>query len=89
MARLVTNWMGDDGFICKFSWRHVWRAPIGDAAIINGKVTKKYVENGEHLVDISVWCLDLRGCIPDMAVATVKLVSKADKYPAIKKVVNR
>lgn len=89
MCRLVTNWMGDDGFVCKFSWRYVWRTPVGDALLINGKVVKKYVENGEHLVDISAWCLNLRGTITDMSRATVKLISKEDKYPDVKKVVNR
>ena len=89
MCRLITNWMGDDGFVCKFSWRHVWRTPVGDALLINGRVTKKYVANGEHLVDISAWCLNLRGTITDMATATVKLISKEDKYPDVKTVVNR
>ncbi len=89
MCRLITNWMGDDGFVCKFSWRHVWRTPVGDALLINGKVTKKYVEGGEHLVDLSAWCLNLRGTITDMSRATVKLISKEDKYPDVKKVVNR
>jgi hypothetical protein len=89
MCRLVTNWMGDDGFLCKFSWRHVWRTPVGDAIIANGRVVKKYVVNGEHMVDLSVWCLNLRGTITDMATATVKLISKEDKYPDVKKVVKR
>ena len=89
MCRLVTNWMGDDGFMCKFSWRHIWRTPVGDTLIINGKITRKYVEKGEHLVDISTWCLNLRGSISDMARATVKLLSKEDKYPGAKEVINR
>jgi acyl dehydratase len=89
MSRLITNWMGDDGFVCKFGWRHVWRTPVGDALLINGKVLKKYVDQGEHLVDLSVWCLNLRGTITDMALATVKLLSKEDKYPDVKKVVKR
>lgn len=89
MLRVVTNWMGDDAFVCKFSWRHIWRTPIGDALIINGKIAKKYIENGEHLVDIKSWCLDLRGTITDTALTTVKLLTKNDKYPNINKVINR
>jgi acyl dehydratase len=89
MCRLITNWMGDDGFVCRFGWRHVWRTPVGDALLINGKVLKKYAENGEHLVDVCTWCLNLRGTITDMALATVKLISKHDKYPDAKKVVKR
>jgi hypothetical protein len=41
------------------------------------------------LVDLSVWCLNLRGSITDMALATVKLLSKEDKYPDAKKVIKR
>jgi acyl dehydratase len=89
MCRLITNWTGDDGFVCKFGWRHIWRTPVGDALLINGKVLKKYVEDGDHLVDLSVWCLNLRGTITDMALATVKLISKEDKYPDVEKVVKR
>lgn len=89
MSRLITNWIGDDGFVCKFGWRHVWRTPVGDAFLVNGKVLKKYVDKGEHLLDLSVWCLNLRGTITDTALATVKLVSKEDKYPDARQVVKR
>ena len=89
MCRLITNWIGDDGFVCKFGWRHIWRTPVGDALLINGKVLEKYVDNGEHLVDLSVWCLNLRGTITDMALATVKLLSKEDRYPDANKVIKR
>jgi len=89
MTRAVTNWMGDDAFLCKFSWRHVWRTPVGDTLIVTGRVAKKYIENNEHLVDIKVWCLNLRGSITDMARATVKLVSREENFPGAKKVINR
>ena len=36
--KAVTNWMGNDAFLCKFSWRHIWRTPIGDALVIHGEV---------------------------------------------------
>ena len=88
-ARLITNWMGDDGFLCKYLFRHVWRTPLGDALIIHGRVEKKYIENGEHLVDVKAWSLDLRGAITDMSSSTVKLVSKDDPYPDVEKVINR
>jgi hypothetical protein len=89
MLRAVTNWMGDDAFVCKFGWRHTWRTPIGDALIINGKVDKKYIADGEHLVDIKCWCLDLRGSITDSSRTTIKLLTKADKYPNTRKVIKR
>lgn len=89
MCRLATNWMGDDAFMCKFGWRHIARTPVGDTLIVNGKVIKKYIENGEHLVDLRIWCLNLRGNITDMATTTIKLVSRASAFSNCQKVINR
>ena len=89
MCRAATNWMGDDAFMCKFGWRHVWRTPVGDTLIGNGKVIRKYIENDEHLVDLRLWCLNLRGTITDMATSTIKLISKKRIFPNYKKVINR
>jgi acyl dehydratase len=75
-ARCVTNWMGDDGFIKSFHWRHLGHFYHGDTIICRGKVTDKRVENGEHLVDISLRVENMRGYIAVPAVATVSLLSK-------------
>jgi len=76
MTRLITNWMGDDGFLKKFSWRHVTRTRVGDCSIGHGKVVKKYVENGEHFVDLIVWLENMRGNITEISSATVRLLSR-------------
>ena len=81
MARLVTNWMGDDGILRKYYWRHMTVSPIGDSIIGRGKVAKKYIENGEHLVDIQVWLDNLRGNVSEAAVATVSLCTKETPTP--------
>lgn len=80
MAHLLTNWMGDDGFIKKFNWRHLSRTALGDTLIGRGKVTNKRVENGEHLVDLAVWAESTRGNITEAAVATVSLCSREAPY---------
>jgi acyl dehydratase len=84
MLRAVTNWMGDDGFVRKFNWRHVHRIPVGDTIIGRGKVINKRVENGEHLVDFVVWGRDMRGHVTEAATATVSLLSKEAPYPPTK-----
>jgi acyl dehydratase len=48
----LTNWMGDDGFLRRASCQIRRHNPAGDALFINGKVTRKYVEDGRHLVEI-------------------------------------
>jgi acyl dehydratase len=80
IARLVTNWMGDDGFIRKCNWRHMSRTFVGDTVIGRGKITNKHVENGEHLVDLAVWLENMRGNVTEAAVATVSLCSKKASY---------
>ena len=76
LARCVTNWMGDDGFIKKFHWRHLGHFYIGETIVSQGKVTGKRVENGEHLVDLSLWTENIRGDVTSTAVATLILLSR-------------
>jgi acyl dehydratase len=76
MARCVTNWMGDDGFIRKYKWRHLTQTPIGDTVIGHGRVVNKRIENGEHLVDLDVYLENIRGNITEAAAATVRLLSR-------------
>lgn len=76
MARLVTNWMGNDGFIRKFNWRHFSRTPVGDTIIGRGRVVNKHIKNGKHSVDIAVCLENLRGNITEAAMVTVELFSK-------------
>jgi acyl dehydratase len=88
MIRCVTNWIGNDGFVRKYNWRHVTRTLVGDAAFSQGKVINKRNENGEYLVDIFVWHSDMRGYVNDAAVATVALLSRTKNYTDFKKVIN-
>ncbi|WP_416896425.1 MAG: MaoC family dehydratase N-terminal domain-containing protein [Minwuia sp.] len=48
----MTNWMGDDGFLRKASCKIRRHNPVGDMLVISGKVTRKFVEYGRHLVEI-------------------------------------
>ncbi|WP_258359866.1 FAS1-like dehydratase domain-containing protein [Moorella sulfitireducens] len=80
LLRVITNWMGDDGFLRKFIWRHMARTRVGDTLIGRGKVVGKRVEKEEYLVDLKVWLENLRGNISEAAVATVRLCSKEASY---------
>ncbi|CAN5483611.1 MaoC family dehydratase N-terminal domain-containing protein [soil metagenome] len=48
----LTNWMGDDGFLRSASCKIRRHNPEGDILFINGKVLRKFVEDGRHLVEI-------------------------------------
>jgi acyl dehydratase len=48
----LTNWMGDDGFLRRSTCKIRRHNPAGDMLFINGKVKRKYIEEGRHLVEI-------------------------------------
>ncbi|MDH1520957.1 MULTISPECIES: FAS1-like dehydratase domain-containing protein [Achromobacter] len=48
----LTNWMGDAGFLRKSTCKIRRHNPEGDMLFFKGKVVRKYVEEGRHLVEI-------------------------------------
>ena len=52
LDNVVTNWMGDDGFLKNLNGTLKRFNIVGDTHWMKGKVTKKYIVNGEYLVDI-------------------------------------
>ncbi len=76
LAQLITNWMGDDGFLKKFYYEIRSFNYVGDATWCYGKVVQKRVENGEHLVDLELWAKNQRGEITAPGKATVVLPAK-------------
>ncbi|MFO1080622.1 MAG: MaoC family dehydratase N-terminal domain-containing protein [Reyranellaceae bacterium] len=48
----LTNWMGDDGFLRRAECKIRRHNPAGDLLFIKGKVTRKWIEDGRHLVEI-------------------------------------
>lgn len=98
MARLITNWMGDDGWLKKADSKNYGEhehlkgvkaiegkkiigvhGSEGDAVIAKAVVTKKYIEDGEHLVDVVVWTESITAEIWQNCKCTVKLVSREDE----------
>ncbi|OZI47308.1 acyl dehydratase [Bordetella genomosp. 5] len=48
----LTNWMGDDGFLRKSHCKIRRHNPEGDMLFFKGRVKRKYIEDGKHLVEI-------------------------------------
>jgi len=53
LTHQLTNWMGDDGFLCRTECKVRRHNPEGDLLFIKGQVKRKFVEDGRHLVEIS------------------------------------
>ena len=61
VATLVTNWMGDAGFLKRIKTELRRFNTMGDTTWCKGKVIKKYMHDGYPLVDIDVWAENQRG----------------------------
>ncbi len=46
MTHHLTDWMGDDGFLCGSSTRIRRHNPVGDTLYIDGRVTARHEEHG-------------------------------------------
>ena len=88
LIQLMTDWMGEEGTLKKFSCRYramdyprnmktLTEPEEGETWYCKGKVTKKYVEDGEHLVDCNIWLENGKGEVTTPGGATVVLPSRS------------
>jgi len=88
MIQLMTDWMGDEGILSKFSCRYRavdYPRPMktmsepedGETWLCKGKVTKKYTEDDRHCVDCRIWVENGSGETTTNGRATVILPSRS------------
>lgn len=85
---LLTNWMGDDGFLWKYRAELRRFNIIGDTTWCKGKVIRKYIDEGKCCVNIECWGENQRGEVTIPGSATVILSSQEHGpvvYPAPRK----
>ena len=75
-AMVLTNWMGDDGFLWKSHSEIRKFNMLGDVTWCKGKVIKKYCDNRKYCVDIDCWCENQRGEVTVPGTATIILPSR-------------
>ncbi len=78
LAHLLTDWMGDDGWLWKLGVEHRRFNFIGDTTWLHGKVTGKRQTPSGSEVDVELWCENQRGVITSPANATVLLPSRTN-----------
>lgn len=78
LFHVLTNWMGDAGFITKLYGELRRFNVVGDTTWIKGVVTDKSQADGKHLVDIDIWGENQRGEITAPGRATVQLPSRQE-----------
>ena len=81
LAQIVTNWMGDQAFVRKF-YHELRRFNIeGDTTWVEGKVSRKWVEDGQHLVECETSCQNQRSETTGTARLEVVLPSNGQAGP--------
>jgi hypothetical protein len=78
LAHIICNWMGDDGWVKRLNIQDRGVRLYGDMAYLKGNIVRKYVEDGEHVVDLDCWSENQDGVIIVKGTATVKLISRED-----------
>jgi len=82
LTNIVTNWMGDEGWLWKLSCQHRKFVYIGDTYWVKGKVTGKEMTANGGEVHLDVWVENQHGTIVSPGNATVLLPSR-EKGPVV------
>jgi hypothetical protein len=72
----LTNWMGDDGFLRRARSQIRRHNPAGDTLFINGKVTRKFDQDGQHLVEIEQEARNQDGELSAIGSGVIELPSR-------------
>jgi acyl dehydratase len=81
MCTLVTNWMGDAGFLKYIKTEMRRFNTMGDTTWCKGRVSAKRIQDGKALVDLEIWAENQRGEITTPGKATVMLPSRDVRIP--------
>ncbi len=90
LVQLVTDWIGDEGFLKKFSCQYrqidyprsmksFFKPKDGETWMCKGEVTNKYKEGKNYYVDCKIWVENARGEVTTPGKVTVVLPSKTLK----------
>jgi acyl dehydratase len=77
MGQLMTNWMGDDGFLRRLNVSVRRPNIFGDVSWCRAKVVDKRVADGAHLVDLEVFVENQLGDITAKGSAVVELPARS------------
>lgn len=77
LVRVVTDWMGDGGWLRKLRLELRRQNRIGDTMVCKGRVAEKYLKDGDHYVECEVWAENAREGITTPGRAWVILPARA------------
>jgi acyl dehydratase len=77
IANALTGWAGDHGWVRKIAIEYRKMDMVNTTITAKAKVTKKYEQNGNHLVDLHVWVENEAGEVTTPGSAVVALPSRS------------
>jgi len=76
LGQMLSEWVGEKGRIKKYSASYRTMDVPGDNITLTGKVTKKYVDGKDHVVEAEIWVANGKGDKTTPGTATVVFPSK-------------
>jgi hypothetical protein len=73
LSQIVTDWMGDDGILRKLNVQVRHPNVVGDTNTVLGQVSRKWEEDGEHLVGVNIVNENQAGLGTALGTAVVQL----------------
>ena len=73
LVRVITDWMGDDGFLRRLQFEMRRQQRPGDTMVCKGRVTARYERDGEGWVELDVWAENEREGVTTPGKAAVVL----------------
>ena len=61
LGQLITDWIGEEGWLRKLVCNYRGMNLPSETIICKGKVSKKYIEDGEHYIECSLWAENAKG----------------------------
>ena len=77
IGQLLTDWVGTEGNLKKLTCRYRGMDVPDQDITVRGKVTKKYIKDGEHCVELEVWTENPNGEKTTPGTALVVLPSRS------------
>lgn len=73
LGQLITDWIGEQGSLRKLTCNYRGMNFPGETLTCKGKVSKKYIEDGEHCVECNIWAENPEGekTVLGMAIVTL------------------
>jgi acyl dehydratase len=78
LHNMLRDWIGEAGEIIRVGCQYRALNLRDDVLTARGRITRKYVDSGEHLVDLDVWVENQRGENTCPGVATVRLPARPE-----------